>query len=392
MIVRTILVSSLLSVALLAVFLVVRTTGSTVGPAHASGGACVFPPADLVSWWPGDLHADDIQGGYDGTLFNGAAFAPGKVGPAFSFDGVDDYVATTLINSEVFTWDAWIMIDSFGSYQSIITVPSPHYILMDVLGSNAGSNASFWTRDGLGGHNLGITGLSVGTWHHIAFVREGDSIVNGYKAYLNGKLTGSKDTGTPTLSTDFVRIGGRQGTGQNFPGLIDEVEVFNRALSQPEIQSIFDAGSAGKCKTGGPFTAFTIGKTELEFGPTPGNDEFELMGGFTLTADNDGIDPVTENVVVTVGTSIVTIPAGSFTEDDGKFVFKTELVEMELTGSGPYRFKIEADGIDLSDTPNPLDISLVVGNDGGTATVRLAGELKFENDDVDEDEESEDSD
>ena len=59
---------------------------------------CVQPPEGLVSWWDADAvsgtTASDIQDGNDGTLMNGATTAPGKVGDAFSFDGLDDYVET----------------------------------------------------------------------------------------------------------------------------------------------------------------------------------------------------------------------------------------------------------------------------------------------------------
>ncbi len=65
---------------------------------------CVAPPAGLVSWWPGDGNVDDIWDNNDGTLMNGAGFAPGKVGQAFSFDGLDDYVEVA--NEEVFDFGA----------------------------------------------------------------------------------------------------------------------------------------------------------------------------------------------------------------------------------------------------------------------------------------------
>ena len=53
---------------------------------------CTPPPTGLVSWWPGDGNPNDIQDSNDGTLQNGVTFAAGKVGQAFSFDGVDDFV------------------------------------------------------------------------------------------------------------------------------------------------------------------------------------------------------------------------------------------------------------------------------------------------------------
>ncbi|MGH9945549.1 MAG: hypothetical protein ACRD9R_24610, partial [Pyrinomonadaceae bacterium] len=50
---------------------------------------CLPPPAGMVAWYPGDGNADNLVGVNNGTLQNGATFAPGKVGQAFSFDGVD---------------------------------------------------------------------------------------------------------------------------------------------------------------------------------------------------------------------------------------------------------------------------------------------------------------
>ena len=57
---------------------------------------CVPPPEGLVSWWPGDADASDIVNGNDGVLINGAlAGVEGKVGGAFSFDGVNDRTIAT---------------------------------------------------------------------------------------------------------------------------------------------------------------------------------------------------------------------------------------------------------------------------------------------------------
>src|SRR5438270_12952784 len=58
---------------------------------YAQVQTCTPPPPNMVSWWPGDGNANDIQGGNNGTLQGGATFASGKVGQAFSFDGVNDY-------------------------------------------------------------------------------------------------------------------------------------------------------------------------------------------------------------------------------------------------------------------------------------------------------------
>ena len=79
---------------------------------------CTPPPPNMTSWWPGDGNANDIQDGNHGTLLNGAAFAPGMVGQAFSFDGVDDFVevpnSPSLNPTNQITVDAWYKPVSFS--------------------------------------------------------------------------------------------------------------------------------------------------------------------------------------------------------------------------------------------------------------------------------------
>jgi hypothetical protein len=87
------------------------------------GDACDLPqqapaqlPAGLVSWWDGDLvsgaTAFDLGSGINGTLVNGATTVPGKVGNAFSFDGINDSVLVPDSNNldvkTQFTLNAWI--------------------------------------------------------------------------------------------------------------------------------------------------------------------------------------------------------------------------------------------------------------------------------------------
>jgi hypothetical protein len=105
-------------------------------------------------------------------------------------------------------------------------------------------------------HNVSSTSKVVfGQWKHVAGVFNGSSI----KIYVNGVLEGSSPIGG-TIASDTRPL--TIGAGNNdlytdfnpsafanqWHGAIDEVEIFNRALSASEIQAIFTAGSAGKCK------------------------------------------------------------------------------------------------------------------------------------------------
>ncbi len=103
----------------------VMVVGMGASPAW---GQCVPAPSGLVSWWDADsvsgTTAFDIQGGNDGTLQNGATFAPGLVGQAFSFDGVNDHilVGTASVNNNQGTVDAWVLHSDTSTFQDNMVV------------------------------------------------------------------------------------------------------------------------------------------------------------------------------------------------------------------------------------------------------------------------------
>src|SRR5215467_2323871 len=77
---------------------------------------CAPVPAGLVSWWQGEDNANDAVGGNNGAL-NGAGFAPGLVGQAFSFDGNHSIVVSdsaSLRFTNALTFEAWINPRSVG--------------------------------------------------------------------------------------------------------------------------------------------------------------------------------------------------------------------------------------------------------------------------------------
>src|SRR5215510_10623820 len=78
----------------------------------AGATPCAPPPSGLVSWWPGDGNANDIQDGNNGMPSGGVTFGLGEVGQAFSFDGTTGSVivpdSNNLDVTTQFTLDAWI--------------------------------------------------------------------------------------------------------------------------------------------------------------------------------------------------------------------------------------------------------------------------------------------
>jgi len=217
-------------------------------PTPTPNPTCTPPPPDMVSWWPGDDNANDIQNSNNGILQNGASFAAGKVGRAFSFDGVGSYVVVpdspNLDFSPIspLTVDAWVFRTSNSSIQHI-------------LGKRPGCGGQIsyqlvYVQGALvfgGDAGTGVQGgdIPLNAWTHVAGTFDGST----WSVYVNGGLVGRNCAGgTLGPVTDAPLTIGTSGDCAPFGGLVDEVELFNRALSASEIQAIVNAGSAGKCK------------------------------------------------------------------------------------------------------------------------------------------------
>jgi hypothetical protein len=102
---------------------------------------------------------------------------------------------------------------------------------------------------------------------------------------------------------------------------------------------------------------------------------FDLNESFTLGRNSNGINPVTENVTLQIGTFSVTIPAVSFTQiPHGKFAFEGTIngeslqVQIVPLGNNIFTFKAEGTGAGLTGFTNPITVVLTIGIDSGTTT------------------------
>ena len=231
------------------------------GSAGKRKPAGIAPPAGMVSWWPGDGNASDILDGNHGILTGD--FSAGMVGQGFSLDGTGDFVLVAdnpnLNITGDMTVDLWAKRTVFnrfvgmvvkGAAGSIGGIDVPSVINLEFSSSNR--LEAFFERDN--GSNVRLVGPIVTdiNFHHYAYVRGGDH----HKLFMDGDVVASGDfTGSPGDTSGLpLTIGALRhapdptGFVQYFGGVIDEVEVFNRALSDAEIRAIFEAGSAGKRK------------------------------------------------------------------------------------------------------------------------------------------------
>jgi hypothetical protein len=241
---------------------------TTIMGGNAFAQVCVAPPSNMVAWWPGDGNANDIAGANHGTLQNGATFAAGLVGQSFTLNSGGQYLSVpnspTLHLGINQTLDAWVFptANPSGNYAPLLAKkevgfpgvrpyglwmsPSGAFLYQIIVG---GSSCFSTPEQNPGCCNLEVGAIAVNTWTHLAATYDGAT----QKVYMNGALMGSRAcTLVPPSTPDPLWIG-YDLTHTQFFGKIDEIELFNRTLSASEVQAIFDAGIAGKCKA---ITAF----------------------------------------------------------------------------------------------------------------------------------------
>jgi hypothetical protein len=214
----------------------------TVKPAVPS----VAVPAGLVAWYRAEGDAADAAGAYGGTLVNGVTFAPGMVGQAFSLDGTSGYIDTPLDVQPTAmpstTWECWVFPTrvNYGGQQQILSSDDGDTDRSVLIQLGTANFAVF-----VGGGIWQPAPVSINEWQHIAVVFTPSNI----EFYKNGVRYsyGSVPSGSTTMNK--LQIGRNPGYGEYLQGLIDEVSIYNRALSAAEIQAIYDAGPAGKFVT-----------------------------------------------------------------------------------------------------------------------------------------------
>jgi hypothetical protein len=284
-------------------------------PNAQAQSVCSPAPSNIVGWWPGDGNANDIIGGNNGTLVGGASFATGEVGPAFVFDGVDGAVEipdSTSLRLQQLTIDFWVNPQAYplGNDSGLVikTRADAGWVSYGVALTWAGGIWFSVQNESLGQWPvwLSINSIPLNQWTHIAVtyspkdftVADGILYINGVPEPITSVGGGYSSDFSISYDTDPLMIGsdllGNPGSERLLPfsGSLDEVEVFNRVLSASEVQAIFNAGSAGKCK-GLTFSPASLRFPRRTLGTTSPAD--------VVTANNEFPLAVTVKKVATSG-------------------------------------------------------------------------------------------
>ena len=203
--------------------------------------------SDIVGYWQAENDAKDSADAHDGTLMNGATFTTGKVGQAFSFDGSDDYVSVSNASESIVGYnksrsvELWFnlnLLDS-GTQRGIIeasNVPTEDRPLF-LLAKKGNNVLSIYHG---GNYRDGTTVLSANQWYHAVYTF--DAATNQVNLYLNGNLEFSGVVDDAIIyHHPYIMIG--TGFPNYFNGVIDEVAIYNRALTTDEVLQHYTSSS-----------------------------------------------------------------------------------------------------------------------------------------------------
>jgi hypothetical protein len=258
---------------------------------------CTPPPPGLIGWWRGEGDCLDQAGGNNGVLQNGATFASGEIGHAFAFDGANAYVkiprAPILDVGNQVTIDLWMKADPSSPIGSRIAgLVGSGFFGMEISTAPAGVFLFISTDNGAHFPTTADTSgqgaiFPAGEWHHVAGTYDGTNM----QFYLDGQPYGNprlvSGAISPMLSSSFVTLGSEDGRTscpscigtRHFSGLIDEVDIFNRALSASEIAAIYAAGASGKCLT--PSAPYIYAQPANQVATVGGSVTFSVAVGGT---------------------------------------------------------------------------------------------------------------
>jgi uncharacterized repeat protein (TIGR01451 family) len=283
----------------------------------AAQQACVASPTGLVSFWPGDGNAGDIQDGNDGTLMNGVTFAQGLIGSAFSFDGVDDFISIpssiNLVPTAAVSVDLWAKIDSIPNEAAhlvdakITGVPKPDGLIYGLFTLSNGRPGFGVTTGATLFSAFALTNIvGDGRFHHLAGTWDGSEV----RIYVDGVLEGSALTSGSLVSGSAAEIiigdHNPPNQGRTVHGLLDEIKIYHRALSASEIQAI------GSVDTDGDGVPDRFDNCPFVSNPTQSNADGDPRGdacdpnSFAPVANNDSYSTNQNTPLTVLGSGVLT--------------------------------------------------------------------------------------
>jgi hypothetical protein len=242
--------------------------GAANSECNQDPGKCITK--GLIGYWNfsegnGVTAYDGSGNNNTGTLTNGPQWTTGKVGSALEFDGANDYVDiadnSTVDLSTSFTLTAWVNPDSTDGNRAIIRKDSAYVLYYS-------SELDFYNWSDGTRLSCSKTKAPAGQWSYITAVWDGSKKY----IYVNGVECVKESSVNFNINSADLSIGSQtDGAGQFFDGFIDEVRIYNRALSVEEIRYHYNKG--------GPvgYWKFNEGEGNTVYDSTDNNNDGNLI-------------------------------------------------------------------------------------------------------------------
>ncbi len=265
--------------------------------------------AELVGWWrldegSGTIVTDLSEYGNDGTLQGDPQWVNGKFGKALQFNGVDEFVE--IPHADILTVDnevtvmAWINAERHGgpdaaSWQGIISKsnsPRSYSLYTEASGALHFSTTSTVINDYVGTLSSGQVPLN--EWVHVAAI----VVDGGHVYYINGEPAGTSGSDIVLPGTDDTSpvVIGRtgEGAGRSFLGIIDDVRIYNEALTQEEIRVIMQGAGMPYAFAPTPADGVLHEDTWASLSWRPGDDaaSHDVYFGENFNDVNDGAEGI----------------------------------------------------------------------------------------------------
>lgn len=309
----------------------------------AAGVTGFTPPKDIIGWWKFDDAAGTIAidsiGNNHGALVNGPAWAAGAINSGLTFNAASTQ-SVLITNAHAFetgtvTVSTWARRsgahpDTRANIVSKIKFGNPIYGIL--LGNGIGDNKVYWhTNDFVDYDDLASSAdLENNTWVHIVGVYDPSGPAPQKRLYINGSLDSSTTITTPLaispVPDNEIYIGALVSTDA-FNGMIDDVQIYRRALTDVEIAAIYRAGVVGTT-------------TNRVVGTDP------VSGSFKISRDGTGLD----RWLGDIDADMEVIPSGN----------------VGIGTGGSPQAKLDVRG------------AIKIGNDGGGCGASNAGTIKWD--------------
>ncbi len=338
------------------------TVQAALGPIMGTTGLTVTNSiSGLVGYWTfnegsGTTAADSSGDGYNATLFNGVTWGAGKLGDAVTANGTNQYATIPAINlsgTDAVTVAMWV--------NRTYSTAGGHTLLENSSNFNSSTTGfGIYPDDSTcGGIMVGLMGNigysincythpTSGAWHHLAAIFDKSQAGNAQTAlYIDGVLQTPKQNyltskNTNNFGSNITYLFSRAGTQEFATGSVDDLRVYNRALSASEVQLLYNFNGATLTSISVTPTAPSIAKGGTQqftaTGTYSDGSQQNLTSSVTWTSSSTSVATITGAGLATgvsAGSSTIQAASGTITGSTSLTVTAPTLTSIAVTPANP---------------------------------------------------------